>query len=447
LTIEKRVDLAISYHNVVFSKDNPIEGDLVTIYATVTNKREEPVGNVPVAFYLGNPAEDGQLMGTVVLDHISGNSTALAKLNWNTAGITGRQLIYVLVDPENTVKEVDKTNNQALQIIYISARPDLTGTVTAYSMNEGTPGNISISVKNQGGVPASDVKVRVFLGEIATGRQLGEDVVISSIAAGGTYNITLTLDTVNLTGTQKVSVKIDPENTINEYDETNNELSTSFTVNPPVELEVTAAEFTSIPTVIADGDLVTFEAVIRNISATSVSNVIVRFYHYVENDWALLGEQKVNLNGNQSQTVNFIWDSDYHLGSNSFKVEVDPDGNIYERNKTNNIVIKEFEVKAAQMPDLTINAASIVTVPNLVARGTTCILKAEVSNLRAVPANEVTVRFYDGDPDAGGTIIGEQVIDVPGRGRTVAEVNWDTSQVKECREIYVWADSANIIPE
>jgi len=183
LTIEKRVDLAISYHNIVFSKDDPIEGDLVTIYATVVNKREEPVGNVPVAFYLGNPTEDGQLMGTVVLDQISGNSTALAELNWNTAGITGRQLIYVLVDPENTVKEVDKSNNQALQIIYISARPDLTGTVTAYNMSEGTPGNILISVKNQGGIPASNVKVRVFLGEIATGRQLGEDIVISSIAA------------------------------------------------------------------------------------------------------------------------------------------------------------------------------------------------------------------------------------------------------------------------
>jgi prenyltransferase beta subunit len=40
LTIEKRVDLAISYHNIVFSKDDPIEGDLVTIYATVVNKRE-----------------------------------------------------------------------------------------------------------------------------------------------------------------------------------------------------------------------------------------------------------------------------------------------------------------------------------------------------------------------------------------------------------------------
>jgi subtilase family serine protease len=447
LVIEKRVDLAISYHNVVFSKDDPVEGDLVTIYATVTNKREEPVGNVPVAFYLGNPAEDGQLMGTVVLDQISGNNTALAKLNWNTAGITGRQMIYVVVDPENTVKEVDKTNNQALQIIYIFARPDLTGTITAYTMNEGTPGNISINVKNQGGVPASNVKVRIFLGETATGRQLGEDVVISSIAAGGTNNITVTLDTINLAGTQKVSVWIDPENVINEFDESNNELSATFTVNPPVELEINEVDFTSSPSVIDEGDTVTFEAVIKNTSSTYVSNVIVRFYRYVENDWVQLGEQKVNLNGNQSQTVNFAWDSDYCLGSNSFKVEVDPDGNIYERDKTNNIVVKEFEVKAAQMPDLTVDAASIVTIPNLVARGTTCILRAEVSNLRAVTVNEVTVRFYDGDPDAGGTIIGEQVIDLPGRGSAVAEVNWDTSQVKGCREIYVWADPVNTIPE
>lgn len=448
LKVEKRVDLAISYNNIVFSKDAPMEGDRITIYATVTNKREEPVTNVPVAFYLGNPATDGQLLGTVTLSQVAGNSTALATLDWDTTGITGRQLIYVVVDPEGAIREVDKTNNQALQVIYVTVRPDLTGSVSASTMTEGIPGNISISIKNQGGCPAGNVKVRIFLGEPSSGRQLCNDVIISELAAGNTQYINVALDTVNRAGTHSVSVWVDPENIIDEPNETNNQFSTTFIILPSAELAITEPDFTCSQSLIDEGDRVTFNAIVKNTTSTSANNAIFRFYRYnEENGWEVLEEQKATIAGNQQKTLSFTWDSDYHLGTNSFKFIIDPDGNIYERNKANNVIAKDFQVRAAQMPDLTVDSESIVTAPLLVASGTECLLRAVVENLRTVAANNALVRFYDGDPAADGVVIGEQIINVPGRGSTTVEVTWDTSNTKGHREIYVWVDPKNAIEE
>ncbi len=80
----------------------------------------------------------------------------------------------------------------------------------------------------------------------------------------------------------------------------------------------------------------------------------------------------------------------------------------------------------------------------------TLTLTVEVANYGRQPAQDVAVRFWDGDPDAGGTPIGElQVIDqVPGRYEGVGEasLSWTTDAVGP-HDLWVQVDPTNTVAE
>jgi len=73
----------------------------------------------------------------------------------------------------------------------------------------------------------------------------------------------------------------------------------------------------------------------------------------------------------------------------------------------------------------------------------TITLTAEVANHGRQPADAVEVRFWDGDPDAGGTLIGapETIPQVPGRyeGTGVVSVTW-TTLVSGTHDIWIDVD-------
>ncbi|NLG84927.1 MAG: hypothetical protein GX493_10060, partial [Firmicutes bacterium] len=246
LTVKRRIDLAINTNNIIFSHEKPLEGDEITIYATVANRREDAAEAVPVAFYLGNPADGGLLLGRSVLDHLAGNSTGLAVCTFDTTGLSGPQVIYVTVDPDGALAEVDEHNNQALNVVYVTPRPDLVVTgITAGTMTEGVPGSISITIKNDGGSTAGACKVRLALDDASLADVLG-DVALGAINPGATATINLTLDTVALAGAHIIYVKVDAANEVNEKNETNNTAAASFTINPAPELSVEPAEISFV---------------------------------------------------------------------------------------------------------------------------------------------------------------------------------------------------------
>ncbi|MCL6613768.1 MAG: discoidin domain-containing protein, partial [Firmicutes bacterium] len=246
LTVKRRIDLSINTQNIIFSNDKPLEGERITIYATVANRREDAAEAVPVVFHLGNPSEGGIFLGQSLLDHLAGNSTALAICTFDTSGLTGPQVVYVTVDPNDALVEVDEHNNQALNVVYVIPRPDLVVTgITAGTMTEGVPGNISITIRNDGGSTAGACKVRLALDDASLADFLG-DVAIGAINPGATATINLTLDTVALAGTHVIYVKADAADEVNEKDETNNIAAASFTINPAPELSVDPAEISFV---------------------------------------------------------------------------------------------------------------------------------------------------------------------------------------------------------
>jgi hypothetical protein len=80
---------------------------------------------------------------------------------------------------------------------------------------------LTIVVRNDGGGDASSVVVRA-MDVTETPVQVGDDVTIPTIAAGGSMTVTLVYDTTDKQGSRSLTVSADPDNTITESNENDN---------------------------------------------------------------------------------------------------------------------------------------------------------------------------------------------------------------------------------
>jgi len=109
---------------------------------------------------------------------------------------------------------------------------------------EGELVTINAAIHNIGGGNASDVAVRFFDGA----DQIGSDQVIGFIDIGGEATVSVAWNTTGEAGDHVITVKVDPDNEIEERSETNNEASKEITVSEPTtEIEVTTDRETYYP--------------------------------------------------------------------------------------------------------------------------------------------------------------------------------------------------------
>lgn len=123
---------------------------------------------------------------------------------------------------------------------------------------------INATIHNIGGENASNVVVRFFDG----GEQIGTDQVIGFIGIGDEGAVSVTCDTTGEAGSHVITVKVDPDNEIEESDETNNEASKPITVEPPLlpTISITTDEFEYSP-----DDIMTITIDIANPTEDSVT--------------------------------------------------------------------------------------------------------------------------------------------------------------------------------
>jgi hypothetical protein len=130
---------------------------------------------------------------------------------------------------------------------------------------------------------------------------------------------------------------------------------------------------------------------------------------------------------------------------------VDPDGLIAEVNERNNA--SYIDTIVSEKPNLVLLDPSFVTVER---EGDTATLTAAVRNWDLWglnPGNAVVrgavVRFYDGDPAAGGKRIGaDQVIpEIVAGEYGYASVEWNVAGLSGTHEVHVLVDPDQRIPE
>ncbi|MCK5255462.1 MAG: hypothetical protein KAQ81_05515, partial [Deltaproteobacteria bacterium] len=278
-------DVSVTGDDISLSS-NPQEGELVTITAAISNSEIRDAVNVTVRCYDGYPGSGGILIGEEIIERISGLSSVDVSFDWQAT--SGMHEIYLVLDPDDTLPETNELNNRTYKTISVSAlisEPDLSVaasdiTLTPSVPTEGEEVLVEAVIHNLGGSEASDILVRFFDGNPdEPDNQIGEDQIISFLSPGNSEVVEVVWDTLGELGRSYLHVIIDPEDSIEETKENNNEAIIIVDVSgfSRPDLALSHSDISFVPLTPLEGEEVEISAEIHN-RGKPVQNVKVGFY-------------------------------------------------------------------------------------------------------------------------------------------------------------------------
>lgn len=114
-------DLKTEGKDIQFDPADPGDGDIVVVSATVENLGWTAVQNVTVDFYDGDPGFGGlRIGGRQKIASIDPRGVGTAAVKWDTTGLAGPHDIYVTVDKDNLIIEMDEGNNVGYKSVEVT---------------------------------------------------------------------------------------------------------------------------------------------------------------------------------------------------------------------------------------------------------------------------------------------------------------------------------------
>ncbi|MFX1298061.1 MAG: CARDB domain-containing protein, partial [Promethearchaeota archaeon] len=426
---EIKPDIFINNSDIVFSNEYPMEGDSIDVTATVYNIGDVRAKDISVYFYNGDPNNGGILIGTGLIDFLDYDAKKDITIPW--VAQPGSNNIFVVVDYENFISEINEDNNIAMKSIDIL--PDLTLTSTDISFSNPNPMEdddifIKAKIYNLGGTKAENFRVTFF----------DNENVITTVE----INLLNSKDFTEISvmwgakpGIHNITVVIDPLYEILEWNETNNNASALIYVYP----DIVIIDFSISNDIITYGEDVELSAEIQNIGATSANNIFLEFYDgnpYI--DGILLDTKTVlSLKVDEKNSALFNW-ADPTPGIHKIFVIIDRQNMIDESDETNNLLYQELMV--VNLPDLTIYEPEYIYTLDYIE------INVPIENIGAGGATGVVIDLYDGDPLAGGELIVSKLITYIGPGQSeIASLK--LPRIPKSDYLYIIIDPNNIIEE
>ena len=238
----------------------PRIGDSVTVAASVANTGQVKGTDVEVAFFVDGAQFDIKSVT------ITGGQTEIVRGSLNTIQLgldPGKHNIRVVVDPKNVFAERDETNNETrTAITLLTAIPDLPELrPKGLVLNPSSPIQLGISqslnvlveVLNTGVAIADDVEVEISYRSSGSRRWIpipcATNCLVSDFEPGSRYITNADLFLLTLTpGSYEVRALVDPNNQVDELDEFNNEIQSTFTLlaiqKPDLLIDPISVQFT-----------------------------------------------------------------------------------------------------------------------------------------------------------------------------------------------------------
>jgi len=448
-------NMSISSNDITFSNPTPTAGETITITANVKNSGIAQADNVFVQFYDGDPGAGGNLIGGTTITSLPAYSSGQAAIQW-TIPTASAQAIYVVIDPLNTIDELNESDNTSSKNLTSSTLPDLSITASDITFTPSSPMpleavTITAIIRNNGETAANNVTVDIYDGNPSSGGIPLGNTTFTSISAGGTGAFNLTTNFTS--GNHDIYIVADKANTVFEGNEQNNIAAKTLQVQEGfIELSIMSSDITYIPANPVEGNIVTLTAIIHNEGLLEADNVLVRFYLGDPDSGGTQIGTDINIPAISSRNVAVLsipWDSTGHAGNNDIYVKVDPLNTITEMSKLNNKAYKTTKVAAQTGPDLTVAQGDINFVPLTPNMGDMVTITAKIRNTGTLNASNVFVEFSLGDPNVGGTlIIGSQTIASIAKGSyATAQIQWNTTGFSGSYEVYANADPFNGVAE
>ncbi len=308
-------------------------GDTITITATVKNQGLRSASG----FYVSLTSSDLSTQSNYVSSLGAGSSTTVsytytAPLYSSTRDVT----VTATADSTGVVAESNEGNNTRSNSFRVVSLPDLTitsltGDKSLYEAGETV--TVSAMVKNNGATSSAATTVRLTVPNIGTFTQN-----ISGLSAGASRTVTFMFTAPTALNAQSIMVTAyaDPDNKVDESNESNNSRSVTISVKalrPDIEI---------VDSTITDwyaGKEVTVSATIRNNTVQPVPSVAIRLtiggVSYTES---------IPIAGNGSNLAVFRITVPTS-GSYTVKIVADPNGVLDETNENNNTLSKNIQVQ------------------------------------------------------------------------------------------------------
>lgn len=222
-------DLTVT--NLVWTPTGTIaEGTPVTFSAEVTNAGSgaSPNSAHKVSFRVnGNEVAAGTATTSLA---VNGKVTVAASAPW--IGSFGTYNVEAVVDPDNSISELNETNNTYTQSLTLTQLPgpDLIVQSVTWNPPHPAPGNtvtFTAAVKNQGiDAATGSIGVRVVVGTTTLNGTLS-----GGLAGNTSANVTISGTWSATNGLTPITATVDPTNAIAEVNEANNGFNTSIGVS------------------------------------------------------------------------------------------------------------------------------------------------------------------------------------------------------------------------
>ncbi|MCC6442884.1 MAG: PKD domain-containing protein [Armatimonadetes bacterium] len=310
----------------------------------------------------------------------------------------------------------------------------------------------SITVRNVGGLDADGVVLWVYNGDPAAGGALiGEEQRIAHIGAGESAVARFTTR-FPTTGFFDIYVLVDPNNTLPEANEGNNRAVVSLTVVNPSgqpDFVVLPSDLSFQPAAPKAGEPVQISAIVHNAGNYDAEGVTLRFY---DGDPAAggvpLGPDFLFPLVPSGGRVTAQLTAALTAGQHSVFAVADPDNKFGEPDKANNAstVLIAVGASAVTLADLSLSAPALSnTAPKA---GEPFDIDITLSNKGGTDAKAFAVRFFDGDPAAGGASLGKDFL-IPNldAGASAKLTLQSVSLLQGDHTLYVVADAYKQVPE
>ena len=211
LTREAGIDLTIDSISIAASENSENQ---YALEATVQNNGSRNANNALVTFHLGVPDNGGTLLGQTSLNLLGGQSQ---EVSIDTSGLapdtTGT--IYARIYPDNTITELDETNNTATSDLHPA---DLAASYFTWDRDVSDETTVTLvgTITNNGATAQMDIPVQISdeSGVLYT-------TSIATLDPGESQDITTTL--TNLSESEyRFTLTLDPEQTLAEPDRGDN---------------------------------------------------------------------------------------------------------------------------------------------------------------------------------------------------------------------------------
>src|SRR5690606_25724800 len=218
-----------------------------------------------------------------------------------------------------------------------------------------------------------------------------------------------------------IRVTLDPDNTIAESDEQDNQALATMTIAPPPapNLVLTESNVRFSPAAPVAGDEVTVSITVLNEGQRNASRVEVQVFDTTNGGKVPIGDVQVigGIPAGGSGTAQVIYDTTGKEGERTIQVVVDPSNLVEELNEEDNQVEATLTVNPPSeeepevLPNLVISDDAVIYAPEEPVPGEPVTLTIDVLNDGDAAAEDVVVRVMDVTDDEPVQVGDDQTID------------------------------------